>query len=104
MTVLVTGAAGFIGSRLSRRLLDRGTRVVGLDNMDPYYALEHKTRHLRDLKDDKNFTFVQADLRDDEAMVRLFAEHKPTHVAHLGGLAAVRYSITYPLKYGHINV
>ena len=104
MKVFVTGAAGFIGSRLSRTLLDRGDQVLGLDNMDPYYALEHKERHLRDLRPDGRFTFVQGDLRDLELLRKLLEELKPDAVAHIGGMAAVRYSVQHPLVYGEVNV
>ena len=104
MKVFVTGAAGFIGSRLSRTLLSRGDQVIGLDNMDPYYALEHKERHLRDLRPDGRFTFVQGDLRDLELLRKLMAQHKPDAVAHIGGMAAVRYSVQHPLVYGEVNV
>ena len=103
-TILVTGAAGFVGSRLAKRLLDLGNRVIGHDNLNDYYALEHKQRHLRDLTPDANFTFVQGDLRDPDVMKRLFAKEKPQAVAHLAAMAAARYSIKHPLLYGTVNV
>jgi UDP-glucuronate 4-epimerase len=104
MKVFVTGAAGFVGSRLSRALLDRGDEVVGFDNMNDYYPIEHKERHLADLRDDRKFTFIKGDLRDAQLLQDLFAQHKPDTVAHLGGMAAVRYSIQHPLIYGEVNV
>src|SRR5207302_7410488 len=85
---LVTGAAGFVGSRLARRLLDQGLRVVGHDNLNDYYPLEHKQRHLRDLEGHRNFTFVKGDLREPDELKRLFAQHKPRAVAHLAAMAA----------------
>ncbi|MDB5172560.1 MAG: epimerase, partial [Phycisphaerales bacterium] len=103
-TYLVTGAAGFIGSRLSASLLSRGDRVVGMDNLNDYYPLVHKRRHLADLLPSPNFTFVEADLRDAEAMRDLVAGHRPDAIAHLAAMAAVRYSVEHPLIYGTVNV
>lgn len=104
MTVFVTGAAGFVGSRLARALLDRGDTVVGFDNLNDYYEVSHKERNLSDLKEDKRFTFVKGDLRDVEHLRELMNGHKPGAVAHLAGMAAVRYSIEHPLVYGESNV
>jgi UDP-glucuronate 4-epimerase len=103
-TYLVTGAAGFIGSRLSASLLARGDRVVGMDNLNDYYPIVHKRRHLADLLPSPNFTFVEADLRDVDAMRDLLARHRPDAVAHLAAMAAVRYSVEHPLIYGTVNV
>jgi UDP-glucuronate 4-epimerase len=104
MKVLVTGVAGFVGSRLARALADRGDDVVGLDNLNDYYALVHKNRHLADLRPSPRFTFVEADFRDAARVKELFARHKPDAVAHLGAMAAVRYSVQHPLVYGEVNV
>lgn len=104
MKVFVTGAAGFIGSRLSRALLDRGDTVVGFDNLNDYYPLEHKQRHLRDLIADERFTFVQGDLENAALVLDLFQSHQPDAVAHLASMAAVRYSVEHPLIYGSSNV
>ena len=104
MTYFVTGVAGFVGSRLSRVLLDRGNTVVGLDNLNDYYPLEHKQRHLRDLEGAGGFTFVKGDLRDAPLLRDLFAQYKPDAVAHLAAMAAVRYSVEHPLIYGEVNV
>ncbi len=102
--IFVTGAAGFVGSRLCRKLLDRGDTVIGHDNLNDYYALEHKQRHLRDLTEHQNFTFVQGDLRNPEALRHLMAQFQPDAVAHLAAMAAVRYSVKHPLLYGEVNV
>jgi UDP-glucuronate 4-epimerase len=104
MNVFLTGAAGFVGSRLAKALLARGDGVVGIDNLNDYYALEHKHRHLADIKDHPRFTFVQADLRDAPVLLELFKQHRPDAVAHLAAMAAVRYSVEHPLLYGSINV
>src|SRR6185437_3968621 len=103
-TFLVTGAAGFIGSRLSKKLLDRGDRVVGLDNFNTYYPLEHKHRHLKDLLPSDRFTLVKEDLVNAAALKEIVAQHKPDAIAHLAAMAAVRYSVEHPLVYGEINV
>jgi UDP-glucuronate 4-epimerase len=104
MKVFLTGVAGFVGSRLAKSLLARGDGVVGLDNMNDYYPIVHKERHLADLTGQRDFTFVQGDLRDAPLLLELFQKHKPDAVAHLAAMAAVRYSVEHPLIYGTINV
>src|SRR5438309_5447417 len=104
MKIFVTGAAGFVGSRLARALLDRGDMVIGHDNLNDYYSREHKQRHLRDLLPEQRFTFIQGDLRDADALRELMKEHQPEAIAHLAAMAAVRYSVQHPLIYGQDNV
>lgn len=103
MKVLVTGAAGFVGSRLSKALVARGDEVVGYDNFDPYYDISLKHRHLSDL-DNPGFRFVEGDLRDSDGLLALFEAKRFDAVAHVGAMAAVRYSVQHPLVYGQVNV
>lgn len=102
--ILVTGAAGFVGSRLSKRLLELGHAVVGIDNLNDYYSVELKQLHVRDLEANSNFRFVRLDLTDAAGVKKLFDDHRFGSVAHLAAMAAVRYSAKFPLVYGQVNV
>lgn len=104
MKILVTGAAGFIGSRLSKALIGRGDQVIGLDNFSPYYAENLKLSHLRDLENEPNFRLIRGDLRDAALVRELFHAENFDAVAHIGAMAAVRYSVQHPLIYGEVNV
>ena len=104
MKILVTGAAGFIGSFVTRKLLERGDTVVGLDNLNDYYAVTLKEARLARLKTDKNFAFAKLDLADREAIEKLFAEQKFERVVHLAAQAGVRYSIENPHAYIDSNI
>lgn len=103
-TVMVTGAAGFIGSALSLRLLDRGDRVVGLDNHNDYYDPALKESRLARHAEHQNYTHLRIDLADRKAMESAFAEHKPKIVVNLAAQAGVRYSIENPLAYIDSNI
>ncbi|HEX6277660.1 MAG TPA: NAD-dependent epimerase/dehydratase family protein [Polyangiaceae bacterium] len=107
MTILVTGAAGFIGSHAASAFLARGDRVVGLDNFDPYYDPKRKRANVAEVAAGAPagaFTMVDGDLRDRELVMRLFREHAPRAVVHLGALAGVRASCDEPQVYFDVNV
>ncbi len=102
--ILVTGAAGFIGYHVSRKLLERGDDVIGVDNLNDYYDPALKEARLRLLEPHERFRFVRADVGDREAMETLFAEHRPRRVVHLAAQAGVRYSLTKPFAYTRSNI
>ena len=102
--VLVTGAAGFIGSILAQRLLDEGREVVALDSLDSFYSVAEKRRNLASLESAKRFEFVEADVRDARALGRLLSGPRPDGVVHLAALAGVRPSLERPAEYADVNV
>jgi UDP-glucuronate 4-epimerase len=102
--ILVTGAAGFIGFHVSRRLLARSDEVIGLDNLNNYYDVRLKHARLNQLEGQKGFSFRQIDLGDRGAMARMFAEDHLQKVVHLAAQAGVRYSLTNPHAYIDCNV
>lgn len=102
--VLVTGAAGFIGSNLCERLLRDGRRVVGIDDFNDYYDPARKRANVAGLREHPGFTLYEADLRDADAMGRIVAEHRPAAIAHLGGYGGVRYSIGRARLYSDVNI
>lgn len=104
MKIFVTGAAGFVGSRLSLALVQRGDEVIGFDNFDPYYNSDLKQLHLQDLQNEARFSFVQGDLRDTKLVREIFERENFDGVAHVAAMAAVRYSVQNPLVYGEVNV
>lgn len=109
MTVLVTGAAGFIGFHLSNRLLERGTPVLGFDNVNPYYDPALKRARLKQLqataaRTSTSFQFIEAHLEDRVAVEAAFATHKPSKVVNLAAQAGVRYSIENPAAYIQSNL
>ncbi len=104
MRVLVTGAAGFIGSVLAHRLLDRGDEVVGLDNLNDYYDVRLKEARLARLQAREGFHFVKLDIVDRRAMAELFRDQKFDAVVHLAAQAGVRYSIEHPSAYVDANL
>src|SRR4029077_18476915 len=96
---LVTGAAGFIGFHVARRLLAEGRNVVGLDNLNSYYDPALKQARLDILRADSRFGFVQTDLADRASMSELFEKNRFARVLHLAAQAGVRYSIHHPPAY-----
>jgi UDP-glucuronate 4-epimerase len=103
-TVLITGAAGFIGSHLSERLLGSGHRVVGVDCFNTFYDPAIKRRNVAPSLSHQAFTLVEADIRDRAAMLETFAAHKPSAVVHLAAMAGVRPSIENPALYTAVNI
>lgn len=104
MKILVTGAAGFIGMHLSKRLLERGDEVVGIDNLNDYYDVQLKHDRLKQLENFEKFTFIKMDMADREAMAALFKEQQFNRVMNLAAQAGVRYSLENPLAYVDSNL
>jgi UDP-glucuronate 4-epimerase len=102
--ILVTGAAGFIGSHVALRLLERGDEVVGVDNLNDYYDPALKVARLERLKKYPAFRFEKLDIADRQAMASLFAVSRPVRVVHLAAQAGVRYSLTHPHAYVETNL
>ncbi|MBP8979696.1 MAG: NAD-dependent epimerase [Syntrophobacterales bacterium] len=102
--ILVTGAAGFIGFHLSRRLLSAGRTVIGIDNLNAYYEVRLKEDRLGILAKERGFRFTRLDIADRGAMTDLFLREKPPLVVHLAAQAGVRYSLTNPYAYLDSNL
>jgi UDP-glucuronate 4-epimerase len=104
MAILVTGAAGFIGSTLCEALLARGERVVGIDNFHDYYSPARKRANVAPLATNPAFTLVEGDFRDTALLAATFAAHPIRCVAHLGAMGSVRYSVRNPALYVDVNI
>jgi len=104
MKILITGAAGFIGFNLSRRLLNDGHEVFGIDNLNDYYDVNLKKKRLSLIEENENFTFILGDLSDRDNMKTMFETHGFDYVVNLAAQAGVRYSIENPASYVDSNL
>jgi UDP-glucuronate 4-epimerase len=104
MNILVTGAAGFIGFHLSKRLLAENHHVIGVDNLNDYYDVRLKNERLKQLENNDKFTFYKVDLADSEGLNEIFERHPISIVINLAAQAGVRYSLTHPHSYVHSNL
>ena len=105
MKTLVTGAAGFIGFHVSRKLAESGQTVIGLDDLNDYYDVTLKHARLDQLESLPSFTFKKANVADQESMERVFEDNQDiTHIIHLAAQAGVRYSLIDPYTYQHVNI
>ncbi|HEX9108723.1 MAG TPA: GDP-mannose 4,6-dehydratase [Longimicrobiales bacterium] len=102
--ILVTGAAGFIGSHLVERLLDRGDHVVGVDNFDPFYSPEEKRRNIAPAQANPRYSFLEVDCADDEALQAALGPEPIDAIVHLAAKAGVRPSIQQPAAYTQANI
>lgn len=103
-TYLVTGGAGFIGSHLCEALLARGERVICVDNFNDYYSPERKRRNVVPALDQRGYTLIEADIRDDATIDQIFATYRPERVAHIAAMGSIAYSVANPKLYEEVNV
>ncbi len=103
-TTLVTGAAGFIGFHLCKKLLEKGNRVIGLDNLNPYYDVSLKKARLEHLKSHKEFLFNKADIEDLPKLKKIFRDQPIDRICNLAAQAGVRYSLIDPFSYQKSNL
>lgn len=104
MTILITGAAGFIGSHTMRALLEKGENIIGVDDFNDFYDPEMKRKNIAQFANDKKFKLEKADIRDEEEILRIFKKYLPEKVIHLAARAGVRPSIKNPTLYHEVNV
>ena len=101
---LVTGAAGFIGFHVAKSLLKDGVKVIGIDNLNPYYDVSLKNARLEQLTAQENFTFYHEDIKDLDALKNIFSSHKIERICNLAAQAGVRYSMEDPFVYQESNI
>jgi UDP-glucuronate 4-epimerase len=104
LSVVVTGAAGFVGMHVAERLLDRGESVVGVDNLTPYYDPSLKKARVARLQQHPGFTFLETDIADAPAFEGIVQGARADRIVHLGAQAGVRYSLENPFAYEHSNL
>jgi len=104
VTILVTGAAGFIGSHIAQAFIARGECVIGLDNLNDYYSPARKRANLTEIGQSPNWRFVEGDIRDVEMLRTLFAAERPEKIIHLAAMPGVPYSMKHPLLYEDVNI
>ena len=104
MKILVTGTAGFIGNQLAQRLLERGDQVIGIDNRNDYYSVQLKLDRLARILSHPQYTDINLDIANREAMAAVFDSHRPDAVVHLAAQAGVRYSMQNPHAYMDSNI
>ena len=102
-TYLITGGAGFIGSSLSKRLLEQGNKAIAIDNFCDFYSEKIKENNVKELLKNKNFKLYRADIRDRQAISKIFKENNIEIVMHLAAMAGVRPSIENPCLYQDVN-
>lgn len=103
-TILITGAAGFIGFHTAQFYLSQGIKIVGIDNLNSYYDVQLKKDRLKLLTNHKNFSFIEGDIQSRDTLDSLFGEYKPNVVIHLAAQAGVRYSLECPQAYIDSNI
>ena len=103
MPILVTGAAGFIGSHVTQTLLARGERVVGLDNLNDYYSPARKRANLAEIGESPGLNFIEGDIRDMDTVRALFTAERPGKIIHLAAMPGIPYSMKHPLLYEDVN-